>query len=966
MKKLLLILVPILLFSFRSFSQSFPYTVQPTGGSQNIRSGPGTSYSLVDGVILNNNLVANSISSGWYYVSLPSPTSALYGYGLSGSGYMQPSNLSYVTIQNTAPQGLYIRNNPAGSNITISGSNAKVWDGQSFACTGSTSIVSGSTWYQIYLTINCSQSTGWISNGAPSNNYIQYTSTASCTPVSIISNPATQTVNTGNSATLSTSVSGTPPYSYTWYKNGSYYGSTPSTNSTTDVVSIGSASTSDAGNYYCVVTNCSNTSSVQSNTATLSINSPSTTTINVSGFLAFGNIQVGSTSSPLNLTITNTGSATLNVTSLSYSNSAFAGNWSGAIGVGQSQTVPITFSPTSATTYNGTITVNSNATNATNILSCTGTGTASTSAPVANFTVSSQNINTGATITTTNTSTGSPTPTYQWTSNPNTGVTISNATSINPNITFTNSGSYTISVTATNSAGTNTANKVISVNNNNVTITTIANPLNGGSTTGSNTYVIGSNVTISANPFTGYTFYRWMKNGSQVSTNAVYNFTASSTETYSAEFTVIPPNNYSISTNSNPIYGGTTNGGGVYATGTNITLTAIPNTGFNFLKWTNNGSDVSTNPNYSFNVSSNQNYQAEFTTVSQITYNINTSSNPTNGGITTGGGNNIPYGTNITLTATSNSGFNFQAWKENGTIVNTNKSFSFQVANNRNLVADFNEISEDYKLPFPIGLTYECTQGNNENCKGCTHKSSSNDQFAFDFKLSSQDVCASKSGKIVKVQDKYGNSGCAPDANGNCLPSGCAKEVNYIVIDHHNGEYSWYLHLTKGQMKVKEGDEVSQGEVIALSGKSGCITGFHLHYMVAKSPNWYPHSIQTYFCDFTKPQRNGIPQEFDLCTSSTCLPIGGGNSHAFEAINTFQIIPNPNIGNFILLYSQEGTKTGNIQIYNCLGSSIYKEKINLYDGDNQFPINIDFMPKGIYIIKLSTDSKTQIAKFIVE
>jgi len=49
-----------------------------------------------------------------------------------------------------------------------------------------------------------------------------------------------------------------------------------------------------------------------------------------------------------------------------------------------------------------------------------------------------------------------------------------------------------------------------------------------------------------------------------------------------------------------------------------------------------------------------------------------------------------------------------------------------------------------------------------------------------------------------------------------------------VYLDHGGGVVSVYLHLSK--RLVEEGDVVSAGDVIGLSGRSGRVTGPHLHF----------------------------------------------------------------------------------------------------------------------------------------
>lgn len=55
-------------------------------------------------------------------------------------------------------------------------------------------------------------------------------------------------------------------------------------------------------------------------------------------------------------------------------------------------------------------------------------------------------------------------------------------------------------------------------------------------------------------------------------------------------------------------------------------------------------------------------------------------------------------------------------------------------------------------------------------------------------------------------------------------------EGNFLVIDHGQELLSLYLHLSA--FKVKEGDTVSKGQLIGLSGGTGRATGPHLHLAV--------------------------------------------------------------------------------------------------------------------------------------
>lgn len=59
-----------------------------------------------------------------------------------------------------------------------------------------------------------------------------------------------------------------------------------------------------------------------------------------------------------------------------------------------------------------------------------------------------------------------------------------------------------------------------------------------------------------------------------------------------------------------------------------------------------------------------------------------------------------------------------------------------------------------------------------------------------------------------------------------------SSRVNTITIRHENGEESYYVHLAHRSARVRRGQRVMKGQVIALSGATGYATYPHLHFGV--------------------------------------------------------------------------------------------------------------------------------------
>ena len=144
--------------------------------------------------------------------------------------------------------------------------------------------------------------------------------------------------------------------------------------------------------------------------------------------------------------------------------------------------------------------------------------------------------------------------------------------------------------------------------------------------------------------------------------------------------------NYQIVVSANPNDWGTVMGGGTYCEGDTCTVTAMTNTGYNFVNWTENGTQVFTETEYTFPVTGDRTLVANFTSQAYI---ITAIVDPTEGGTATGSGG-YNYGDECTLTAMPNEFFSFVNWtKEDGTQVSTEETYTFTVTGTATYVAHF-------------------------------------------------------------------------------------------------------------------------------------------------------------------------------------------------------------------------------------------------------------------------------------
>ncbi len=95
------------------------------------------------------------------------------------------------------------------------------------------------------------------------------------------------------------------------------------------------------------------------------------------------------------------------------------------------------------------------------------------------------------------------------------------------------------------------------------------------------------------------------------------------------------------------------------------------------------------------------------------------------------------------------------------------------------------------------------------------------------------DVKAAAAGKVHRLRD--GAEDTMPDAQALAALHKEKKACgNGIVINHEQGYQTFYCHLKKDSIKVKEGQSVKAGTPLAQIGHSGAAEFPHLHFMVMK------------------------------------------------------------------------------------------------------------------------------------
>ena len=218
------------------------------------------------------------------------------------------------------------------------------------------------------FTVAVSDSAGTVTSSAAMLTVLA--APVSAVAPSITSQPSSQTVTAGKTASFTVAATGTAPLTYQWAKNGSAISGATSATYTT-----GATTTSDNGASF-TVTVTDAAGSVTSTSATLSVTAVSAILNENKASLSFSGVNVGS-SSTSTVVFTNTGNSDVTVSSVTISGAGFAasGVSTGQILTpGQTAALSVTFTPSGTASVTGDVKVASNATNSPATVALAGTG----------------------------------------------------------------------------------------------------------------------------------------------------------------------------------------------------------------------------------------------------------------------------------------------------------------------------------------------------------------------------------------------------------------------------------------------------------------------------------------------------------------------------------------------------------------------------------------------------------------
>ncbi len=158
-----------------------------------------------------------------------------------------------------------------------------------------------------------------------------------------------------------------------------------------------------------------------------------------------------------------------------------------------------------------------------------------------------------------------------------------------------------------------------------------------------------------------------------------------------------------------------------------------------------------------------------------------------------------------------------------------------------------------YSLPYEAGATFQVGQAYLEFP---THEN----QYAIDWAMPEETpIHAARAGVVIEAVDSFSKSGLIDDLK---------NKGNYIRIQHDDQSRALYYHIAQHGAKVKVGQQVKEGQLIALSGNTGYSATPHLHFVVDRPEGGQYVTVPVLF-------KSGADEPYDIVHGGKYKAPGG-------------------------------------------------------------------------------------------
>ena len=373
---------------------------------------------------------------------------------------------------------------------------------------------------------------------------------------------------------------------------------------------------------------------------------------------------------------------------------------------------------------------------------------------------------------------------------------------------------------------------------------------------------------------------------------------------------------YKISLSTHPTDVGSVQGDSIYKDGEEITIKATPDSGYVFGAWTSNGDTIAIDSFHTLKIAQDSSIVAHFTPSNRAKLSVS----PSEGGSVSGGG---AYAENkeITIDATPNEGYAFEAWTSGGDTIATENSLTFKLDQDTSLTAHF--IPE-----YDVSLSANPTEGGTVNGAGTylegkniTIKAIPNDDYVFEVWIAN--------GETIAKDNSY--------------TFDLTQDISLTA--HFIPEYTVNLSATPSEGgSISGGGTYVEGKQVTISADPD--EGY-------KFDNWTEDgnevSVDSVY-SFTLEDDRSIVANFRQVATSI-------DDFGKEDIRVY-----PNPMNNVVNVSGLDASTNQIIIYDLRGVKVFEKDIT----QRNVSISVESLKKGMYFIEIKTDDGRRYVKRIIK